>query len=106
MGTASATVVAQEFQPGLSDAGLAESCLNRFPNYVAHGLAWQATGGPSPLGNDFAVTAIPHGQTGHHFAVVAGDLEAVRAPPLIGVVHRRHAIVLAAANGAFGSIRQ
>ena len=56
MGTASATVVAQEFQPGLSDAGLAESCLNRFPNYVAHGLARQATVGPSPLGNDFAVS--------------------------------------------------
>lgn len=37
-----AAVVAQEFQPGRADAGLAESCLDRFHQHVAHGLARQA----------------------------------------------------------------
>ena len=96
-GPVGATVVAQEFQPGRSDAGLAESCLDRFHQHVAHGLARQATFRPGAPGNDFAVTAILHEHTGHHFAIVARDLKAVRASPLIGFVHRHHAIVHAAA---------
>ena len=60
----------------LKNFSLAESCLDRLHQHVAHGLTRQAAFRAGALGNGFAVTAFLYKHAGHHFAVVAGDLDA------------------------------
>ena len=79
----SAAVIAQEFKRNCLFVRVSKACLHRLNHHVARWFARQPTADPGPLGDDLAVTAILHDHACHDVAVVAGDLEAVRAPALV-----------------------
>src|SRR5450830_1898502 len=93
----SAAIVAQEFHCDRPLVGAAETCFHGLNHHVAHRLTGQATSDPGTPSDNLAVAAVLHEHASHHLAVVAGDLEAIRAPALVRFFDHHFAVVRAAA---------
>ena len=61
-----------------------EAAFDAFDHHVADDLAAEAGGGRGPA-DDLTVVAVEDEGDAHHLAVPAGELEAVRAPALVGL---------------------
>lgn len=106
MGPVGTAIVAQELQFRRAYAWLTKARFDRLHKRVTYGFPRQTAFRPSAPRNDFPVTAILHEHASDDLAVVAGNLEAVRAPAPVRFCHANNAIVHAAADATFRRFRQ
>ena len=69
-----------------------EAAFDAFDHHVADHLAAEAGGDRGPA-DDLTVVAVEDEGDAHHLAVPAGELEAVRAPALVGPWRCDHSLV-------------
>jgi len=81
-GPESSAIVTQEFNSNRALVRAAKTRFHSLDHHVPHRFTRQSSADPGTPGDDLAVAAVLHENTSHDFAVVAGDLEAVRAPAL------------------------